>query len=388
VALASSSNAVTNHDLESGDLGGDNPDQWAKSTVFSGSATFSYTDGASRTGSRSIKIDSGSGADTSWFNSGLDVDPNKSYTVGGWVKTDSLTSEGSRVQGVIGADVGGGTGPQTESLTGTNDWMFVRRPFKPDSTPTNIKGYLGANGEASGTVYFDDLQIKELPGNVSTFGREVYYAFDTDGAMPNQVTGTNVNLVENTAAINKADTGRRIKNTSWNFTKDGNDSAVENAASSGQQLPLNGEEATLGMWIYHTGNDPFGTMFTVGAGINSARPGDDGYWIEENSGYLLNNAGVRVSRQLNKWVFIVVVLDGDAVTLYEFDLDGLIETATGTHSSRNRTGNETLTIGTGDEGREFSANYDELHGYSRALTETEVWRLYQGTLDGASPTPT
>jgi hypothetical protein len=101
---------------------------------------------------------------------------------------------------------------------------------------------------------------------------------------------------------------------------------------------------------------------------------------------LLNNAGVTISRQLNKWAFIVVVLDGDDVTLYSFDLDGLIETATGTYSTRNRTGNETLTIGTGDTGREFSANYDELHGYSRALTETEVWRLYQGTLDGASPT--
>jgi hypothetical protein len=389
VALPSSSNAVTNHDLESGTLGEPgSPTDWATSSVFTGSATHSYVETESRTGSRSIKIESGSGGDTNWFNAGLPVDPNKSYIAGGWIKTNNLQSQGSRVQGVIGADTGGGVGPQTESLTGTNDWTYKRVPFKPDGTDTNIKGYLGANGDASGTVYFDDLQIKELPGNISTFGREVYYAFDTDGAMPNQVTGTPVNLNESGSAINKADSGRRIKNTSWNFGKDDNDSAVENAASSGTQLPLNGEEATLGFWLYHTGNDPFGTMFTVGAGIDAGRPGNDGYWIEENGGYLLNNAGVRVSRQLDKWVFIVVVLDGDDVALYEFDLNGLIETATGTYSARNRTGNETLTLGTGDTGREFSANYDELHGYSRALTETEVWRLYQGTLDGASPTPT
>jgi hypothetical protein len=388
VALPTKPNQVTNHGMESGDLGNDNPDSWDTET-FGGSPNFTYVDAESRSGGRSIKIESttANGADSNWIQT-VPVDPTRSYDVSAWFKTDNVQNEGASEDVIIELSPGFTTADQ--NLTGTNPWTRQQGFHKPGSGTTSVLYRLkfGFGGKTSGTAWYDDAAIKELPGRISDYDLELYYSLD-GATVTNNVTGTDAP----TQTASSGATG--LDGDAYSFTTNG-DTGTGGDAITSESLPLNGQGATVAGWVYYTGFESYARIFQVG-GSPGAGPTDgwniefsgsneEWYITHWDGGSLSNDSDQNIPVSSDTWYFVVAVIDGTTPRLHVFTREGELDASPVVWQDvgpRGSTTNQPLHLMVGD-GRDTAGRADEVRAYSRALTEREVWQLYQGTLDLAN----
>jgi mono/diheme cytochrome c family protein len=108
----------------------------------------------------------GDGADASWTLV-LPVKPDGSYRLSGWIRT-------REVKGALGALFNLHTQPaKSKAVTGTSDWTKVTMDFKAEGRrEIELNCLFGGWGAATGTAWFDDLQLEERPATAkgSSFG--------------------------------------------------------------------------------------------------------------------------------------------------------------------------------------------------------------------------
>ncbi len=248
----------------------------------------------------------------------------------------------------------------------------------------------GINGEftISGSISYEsqtDQAETQLSESIKVFdvdvdpidGLEAYFPLDSETAT-NRVTGTEVEVL---GEPNRNATG--IVDGAWEFAMDGS------AAISGEDLPLNGEEATVGAWINPTDHASFGRFYQVGGSPNESAAGTGGWELDWNGlndddgpqNDLLIAGGGRVDGtpdlSLETWYFLVTVRDGGEYRLHLFDESGELDASpvTGGVGSPPTSSGEPLVMMMGDGG-ETAGRIDEVYGYSRALSEEEVTDLY------------
>ena len=140
---------------------------------YSGRATTGIEQ-SGHTGLRSLRISSESGADSSMYVD-VPVDPYTDYRLSGWIKTENL-------KGAIGALLNVHlTDSRTAAVTGTTDWKQVQITFNSgDRTTVSINCLFGGRGDATGTAWFDDIELTPLQtsGLPKSEGRAVRVVMD------------------------------------------------------------------------------------------------------------------------------------------------------------------------------------------------------------------
>jgi dolichyl-phosphate-mannose-protein mannosyltransferase len=93
-----------------------------------------------------------------WFSQNVNVEPNTTYLLTGWIKTQNV-AYGAGANFCLA-----GTWTHTEGVFGTRDWTFVRLLFNSGSdTQINIGARLGYwDNLSAGTAWFDDLRLTPL----------------------------------------------------------------------------------------------------------------------------------------------------------------------------------------------------------------------------------
>jgi len=215
-------------------------------------------------------------------------------------------------------------------------------------------------------------------GDVPADGLEAYFPFDGDAAT-NVVTGTDGEV---TGEPTTDATG--VVDGAWEFTTDGSRSNTVDAVTSGEDLPLNGEGATVACWINFTGHEPFGRLLQVGGDIATSTVDPPGHEIvfEDQSDALYiyaKTASTTIPVSPETWYFVVGVVDGSEARLHVFDGDGELDASpTTVDDMRSPSGTEPLVMMSGDDS-ETAGRLDEVRAYSRALSEQEILELYGGS---------
>jgi len=114
-------------------------------------------DTIAHSGMRSVKISSVEGGDASWTIV-VPVKPYSKYRLSGWIKTQdvkAITGKGALV------NLHNLQTLQTQALTGTQDWTRVELVFDTESNDAvQVNCLFGGWGKASGTAWFDDVQLE------------------------------------------------------------------------------------------------------------------------------------------------------------------------------------------------------------------------------------
>jgi len=140
---------------------GKSPHGWTPGRFFStdNKGTFTTTtDG--RGGSTCVSI-SNSTAPAAWDASPIPVDPEKTYTLTGWIKTRDAT--GKNVAGLYWYSGNQWTclgSPSSQSITGTQDWTKITVTAKPPRDAALVRVNLVSENN-SGTTWFDDVYLTE-----------------------------------------------------------------------------------------------------------------------------------------------------------------------------------------------------------------------------------
>ncbi|CAA9409620.1 MAG: CBM16, partial [uncultured Phycisphaerae bacterium] len=157
-------NLVRNGSFE--EVAGGAPRGW-RTRHYAGEAKQELSTTVARTGKNSVVLKSDKGADTSWYVDAA-VEPNTNYKLSAWVKTENVTP----VRGGRGAQLNvHGTEFRSPALTGTEDWRRIELAFNSGpQTRVSINCLFGGWGHATGTAYFDDVELTKggvavaLPG--------------------------------------------------------------------------------------------------------------------------------------------------------------------------------------------------------------------------------
>ncbi|WP_380679341.1 ThuA domain-containing protein [Salinigranum sp. GCM10025319] len=218
-------------------------------------------------------------------------------------------------------------------------------------------------------------------------GLEAYYSLDED-TPTNEVTGTD-------ATINGEVTtdAEGIVGNAYELSTDGSiDTSADSVVS--EPLAINGEGATVGLWMNATEFEEYGRAFQVG-GTPDGTP-TDGWDIEfsgtdsaltaqlwNDGGTGVGSGGSAISIDTGSWYFVVAVATGGDVRLHVFDEDGELDASPQmwTGGSRTQSDSAPLIVGSGD-GRDTAGRFDEVWAYSRALSADEVAQLHTRSLEG------
>ncbi|MCB1125721.1 MAG: carbohydrate binding domain-containing protein, partial [Verrucomicrobiae bacterium] len=155
VASQAAENMVRNGSFES--TGRSGPRFWQQQT-WGGSGEFAVAE-SGRTGERSAQISSTEGGDLSWSIT-VPAEPFGRYRLSAWIKTDGLKAGTGR--GAL-LNLHNLQGVATEAVTGTTDWKQVSVEFDVDDLDSlQINCLLGGWGQATGTAWFDDVELTRL----------------------------------------------------------------------------------------------------------------------------------------------------------------------------------------------------------------------------------
>jgi putative membrane-bound dehydrogenase-like protein len=117
-------------------------------------------------GGHSAKISSENGGDISWA-AHVTVKPRTDYQLTAWVKTEGVKALGGARGALLNIHelqdpVHGATKP----LVGDNDWTKVQLTFNSGQlTELTVNCLFGGWGRATGTAYFDDVELIPAPGS-------------------------------------------------------------------------------------------------------------------------------------------------------------------------------------------------------------------------------
>ena len=154
-------NLLPNPSFEQVNGAGD-PVEWTIRT-YSGKADHAVDDTVARTGSRSLRISSEEGADSSFY-ARAKVDPDTDYRLHGWVRTEGKL-EGARgaqmnVHEVQGQEGGSRTNAHRE--TG-GEWKPVEIIFNSmDKKRLTMNALFGGWGKARGKAWWDDVSLQKV----------------------------------------------------------------------------------------------------------------------------------------------------------------------------------------------------------------------------------
>ena len=138
------------------------PASWKPST-WGGKGKFSHAD-SGRTGGRSVMISSGEGADVGWAAT-VAVQPNSTYRLSGWIKTNEVASPSGTPRRGRGAllNLHNIQPIATKAITGTQDWTQVEIVFDTAShDAVQVNCLFGGWGLCTGKAWFDDLRLELL----------------------------------------------------------------------------------------------------------------------------------------------------------------------------------------------------------------------------------
>ena len=213
-----------------------------------------------------------------------------------------------------------------------------------------------------------------------------YYSLDGDSAT-NEVTGTDATVVgEPTSGADG------IVNSACEFTTSGDTDSVSDALVSGENLPINGDGATVSAWFNYTEHEGAGRILQVSGDTESpptngfnVEMGDDDLFVVTWQDSTLQNIGSSISVEPNTWYNLIVVMDGSEFSVHVFDQDGEIDASPVVEElGRSNTGDEPLLLACGDSS-EIAGRIDEVRAYDRALTQFEaadLWEASQNPGDG------
>ncbi len=160
-------NLVTNGSFEEGPEG--QARGWRVRT-YGGEATHEVVRGVARTGERSLRITSERGADTSLFTE-LALEPNASYRLTAWIKTDGLDRGSGRGAQLNVHELQSPQPVRTEGLEGSEDWRKVEALFESDGRRNvTLNCLFGGWGWSRGTAYFDDVVVEKVAGDLLAGG--------------------------------------------------------------------------------------------------------------------------------------------------------------------------------------------------------------------------
>lgn len=154
-------NLLANGDVEQGE--GDAPAGWDEGPSSSRTAELTWEQGSGRDGSACLRITATSASDTVWEQEVTGLVPGRTYELRGWVR-------GEAIEGAAGVAVGAnlsllGAWDRTPGPgMGTFDWTQVAFAFTAQAETATIGCRLGHWwSEVTGTAWFDDLALVELP---------------------------------------------------------------------------------------------------------------------------------------------------------------------------------------------------------------------------------
>ena len=156
---------------------------WIKEGYQLNSGLFEWTSNIGNGNSGGVRIETAGGIQNDLaITQMLSLNPRKFYRLSAWVKT-------LNVAGGAGANVCiWNTWTRSNGLMGTNDWQKISVEFvPPESGDVTIACRLGYwAGVSSGTAYFDDVIIEEVPKFVKS-SRHIRLILDEeDVAVSNQ----------------------------------------------------------------------------------------------------------------------------------------------------------------------------------------------------------
>jgi len=144
-----------------------------------GSLEWQCDNNIKKDGLASIKLTTQTPSNAEVYSPLIKVEPNRTYRLSYWVKTENLTPQDAQVYGKIVVaqynqntkededisqnriDAGFSLG---ENIGGTNNWTKKSYSFNTNSQTVYIRlrAPLGLAGKAKGTTWFDQIDIKEL----------------------------------------------------------------------------------------------------------------------------------------------------------------------------------------------------------------------------------
>ena len=144
---------IPNASFETEDDG--RPAVW-RTRTWQGKGLSGY-DETGRTGTRSLSLQSGQGADMSWYAI-IPVAPYSKYRFTGWIKTKDLQATSGR--GAL-FNIHGFQNASTDPLTGTQDWTQVSMEFETGAHDAiHFNCLFGGWGFATGSAWYDDLHLE------------------------------------------------------------------------------------------------------------------------------------------------------------------------------------------------------------------------------------
>ncbi|MFP8952684.1 PVC-type heme-binding CxxCH protein [Natrialbaceae archaeon A-arb3/5] len=171
-------NLVPNGDLADGDVEL-SVSGWEESGFIDDDmAEWGISDTEAYEGDRSLMLSADENADFGWTTS-VEVEPDTDYTLSAQIKTEDVVPsddeeewmpEGAPYGAVLNIeelanDEGMGEEAITEDVTGTEEWTEVTLEFNSqDYDELEINALLGGYGGATGTAWFDDVQVIDPDG--------------------------------------------------------------------------------------------------------------------------------------------------------------------------------------------------------------------------------
>ncbi len=136
------------------------PVGWQK-RHWQGAGKWSVTE-RGRTDKHALQIESTKGADISWSTT-VSVQPHATYRLSGWIKTENVTPVADRPGRGALLNVHNLQGVATQTLSGSESWRRVEVVFETAGNDAlQINCLFGGWGLATGTAWFDDLQLQLL----------------------------------------------------------------------------------------------------------------------------------------------------------------------------------------------------------------------------------
>ena len=172
-AIRSPENLLANPSFE--EEGDGKPAAWRTST-HSGRGELTLAD-IGHTGKRSAKISSDQGGDVSWSIQ-VPVAPRTQYRLTGWIKTETVAKVGRAYGAMLNIhELQDPIRGATKALSGDNDWTQVQLNFNSgEMREVTINCLFGGWGRATGTAWYDDIELTPAPGSelAGELGRVVH----------------------------------------------------------------------------------------------------------------------------------------------------------------------------------------------------------------------
>jgi hypothetical protein len=284
----------------------------------------------------------------------------------------------------------GGTYHVPQFCNGTN-WIPVG-PVSPAggggggcTSPSGNEGDMMYNGVSRLTQYCDGATWRAMGGNIPITGLVGWWNFDEgSGMVANDSTGN-------------GNTGTLVNSPTWTTSGKINDALTFNGTTSyvdSSNFADNLSNFTVAAW-FKTSTTPTGQFGAIASKLGSGGWGSGTGWglgiegastgapstlttIIQTNGSNWRSTHTTASLTDGNWHHaVMVVTGGNTVTLY---LDGTIP-GTALNNAGTMSGysnNSNVRIGTDYNSEFFTGTIDDVRVYNRALSASEVWRLYNG----------